>query len=234
MAVRWPPTARRGWRRALARGGCSLLAALPAWALACTATPLTREATSQDIGAFVRSQGMAVLTFVGFSGAGYEDEAALRAAAEQVLARHDPAKTMVNIGGTAAGIGAVYALAKARGFVTLGIVSTLARDGGEALSPCVDQVFFVRDTTWGGRLPGSTRLAPTSAAIVANSRELVGIGGGEVARDELRAARAAGKPARFVPADMNHQLARDKARARGQAEPTDFRGASHTAFVDKP
>ena len=36
----------------------------------------------------------------------------------------------------------------------------LARDGGETLSPCVDQVFFVRDASWGGRLPGSTRLAP--------------------------------------------------------------------------
>ena len=78
---------------------------------------------------------------------------------------------MINIGGTAVGIGVVYELAKQRGFRTLGIVSTLARDGGETLSPCVDLVFFVRDASWGGRLPGSKRLAPTSAAIVANSRE---------------------------------------------------------------
>ena len=38
----------------------------------------------------------------------------------------------------------------------------MAREGGEALSPCVDQVFFVRDATWGGRLPGSKRLAAIS------------------------------------------------------------------------
>ena len=222
---------RRGWQPLLAWGGFALLAALPPWALACNAAPAVREATSQQIRAFVRAKGMDVLSFVGYSGAGYEDLPAMRAAAEQALAGRDPAKTMVNIGGTAVGIGEVYELAKARGFVTLGIVSTLARDSGETLSPCVDQVFFVRDASWGGRLPGSTRLAPTSAAIVANSREFVAIGGGEIARDELRAARAAGKPVHFVPADMNHRIARDKALAKGQSEPTDFRGAAHAAFA---
>ena len=222
---------RRTLRRALLASGCALLAAAPAWALDCQVAPVAREATSTQIGAFVRASGKDVLTFMGYSGAGYEDLPALRAAAEQALSRQDPAKTMVNIGGTREGIGEVYELAKARGFVTLGIVSTLARDGGEALSPCVDQVFFVRDATWGGRLPGSTRLAPTSAAIVAHSREFVALGGGEIARDELRAARAAGKPVHFVPADMNHRIARDKALAKGQPEPTDFRGAAHALFA---
>jgi hypothetical protein len=212
--------------------GWALLFAAPAWAMDCQGTPATREATSQQIGAFVRASGKQLLTFTGYSGAGYEDAAAMQAAAEQVLARHDPAQTLVNIGGTAVGIGEVYALAKARGFITLGIVSTLARDAGEPLSPCVDQVFFVRDTSWGGRLPGSTRLAPTSAAIVGNSHEFVGIGGGEVARDELRAARAAGKPVHFVPADMNHRIAIGKALAKGQRPPSDFRGAAHAVFAN--
>lgn len=217
-------------RRRLLLWGC----ALPSGVLACNAVPVVREATSKEIRAFLRAKGMDMLSFVGYSGAGYEDVPAMRAAAEQALARHDPAKTMVNIGGTASGIGEVYELAKARGFVTLGIVSTLARDGGEKLSPCVDHVFFVRDARWGGRLPGSTKLAPTSAAIVAHSRELIGIGGGEIARDELRAARAAGKPVHFIPADMDHRVARDKAQAKGQPEPTDFRGAAHAAFANKP
>ncbi|HMO49135.1 MAG TPA: hypothetical protein PKB14_24315 [Rubrivivax sp.] len=197
----------------------------------CDGTPQTREATSRQIRDFVRASGKQLITFVGYSGAGYEDPAAMRAAAEQVLAGYDPARTLVNIGGTAAGIGEVYALAKRRGFATLGIVSSLARDGGEPLSPCVDQVFFVRDASWGGRAPGSKRLAPTSAAIVANSHALIGIGGGEIARDELLAARAAGKPVRFVPADMNHAAARDKARAKGQSEPVDFRGAAHASLA---
>lgn len=211
-----------------------MLSAMPASAGshvgACTAALNARQANSAEIGAFVRGQRKTVLTFVGYSGAGYEDPPAMLARAEQVLAAHDPARTMVNIGATAVGIGAVYESARRRGFTTLGIVSSLARDGGDSLSLCVEVVFFVRDSTWGGRLAGSTKLSPTSAAIVANSRAIVGIGGGEVARDEMLAARAAGKPVSFFPADMNHRIARDKAKAKGQGEPTDFRGAAHAAF----
>jgi hypothetical protein len=100
-----------------------------------------------------------------------------------------------------------------------------------ALSPCVDHVFFVPDTLWGGRLPGSDGLAPTSEAIVAVSDIFFAIGGGEIARDELLAARRAGKPVHFVPADFDHRIARERARQRGQPEPADFRGAAHTALA---
>jgi hypothetical protein len=223
---------RRWWQALLC--GCAMLAAVPASAQVCANAPQQREASARQIQDFVRSQGKRVLTFVGYSGAEYQDPAAMRAAAEQVLAMHDPAHTLVNIGGTAVGIGAVYELAKRRGFGTMGIVSTLARDGGETLSPCVDWVFFVRDHSWGGQLPGSAQLAPTSAAIVANSHEIIAIGGGEIARDELRGARQAGKVVTFVAADMNHRIARDKALAKGQSAPTDFRGAAAAEFARKP
>jgi len=140
-------------------------------------------------------------------------------------------KPVVNIGATAEEIGAVYEVAKRKGFTTIGILSKLARDQQVSLSPCVDQIFFVEDSSWGGRLPGSKTLSPTSAAIVANSEAFVAIGGGEVARDEMLSAREAGKPVTFIPADMNHQRAREKARKKGLPEPTDFRGATHAAFV---
>jgi hypothetical protein len=212
----------------------SIAAAAPAGA-ACEPRSVLRDAdTPRAVAEFVAASGMSMLTFVGYSGAGYEDEAAMRALARLELARYDPARTMVNIGATASGIGAVYELARERGFFTLGIVSSLARDGGAMLSPCVDAVFFVRDTVWGGRLPGQTALSPTSAAIVANSVAMVGIGGGEVARDEMLAARAAGKSVRFIPADMNHRIALDKAQARGQPLPSDFRGAAHLALQPQP
>jgi hypothetical protein len=87
-------------------------------------------------------------------------------------------------------------------------------------------VFFVPDSTWGGELPQGRGLSPTSSAIVRSSDALVGIGGSEVARDELLAARRAGKPVTFIPADMNHQLAHEQARRRGQPEPTEFGGAA--------
>jgi hypothetical protein len=120
------------------------------------------------------------------------------------------------------------------GFTTMGIVSSLAQAERVALSPCVDYLFYVPDDSWGGRVRGGERLSPTSEAIVAVSSAFVGIGGGDVARDELSAARKRGKPVVFIPADMNHGLAREKARKRGEPEPTDFRGSAHTGLAGGP
>ena len=47
--------------------------------------------------------------------------------AGRILDEFDPSKTIVNIGATPEGIGAVYELAKRRGFVTTGIISTQAK-----------------------------------------------------------------------------------------------------------
>jgi hypothetical protein len=88
----------------------------------------------------------------------------------------------------------------------------------------------VKDATWGGFFPGTERLTPTSRAMVENSDVIVAIGGGEVARDELIAATRWGKEVRFIPADMNHQMARERALKRGLAPPTDFRGAAGALF----
>ncbi len=91
-------------------------------------------------------------------------------------------------------------------------------------------MFYVADSQWGGCRDGSTRLTPTSAAIVEHSDELVAIGGNRVAAEELMAARAAGKPVRFIAADMHHRLARQRAAARDEPPPDDFRGAAHAAW----
>lgn len=200
-------------------------------AAACDAPRTATEASSDRIRNFVRHKGMDVLTFVGYSGAEYEDPEGMMRHADRILGKFHPARTLVNICATEAGIGKVYELAKKKGFETLGIVSALARDENVPLSPCVDTVFYVRDSTWGGRLPGTRKLSPTSAAIVANSKAVVGIGGGTVARDELLAARRAGKKVTFIPADMNHRLAREKARKQGRPDPADFRGEAHAALA---
>lgn len=192
--------------------------------------PTVRTATHAEIRTFFQDTGKAVLAFVGYSGAGYKDQAAMLAGAERVLSEFDPGRTIVNIGATPDGIGAVYELAKRRGFVTTGIVSAQARKSNVALSPHVDYVFYVEDATWGGYLEGTERLSPTSEAMVENSSIVVGIGGGEVARDELLEARRSGREVRFLPADMNHEKAREAARRKGIPLPTDFRGAAHLAF----
>lgn len=203
------------------------LGMLPLDLQACDGPREVREADLAAIQAFVRGSGRTVLTFVGYSGAGYEDPAAMLQQADAILAAEAPEATLINVGATAAGIGAVYEVAKRRGFTTLGIVSTLARDEGVVLSPCVDHVFYVPDNSWGGRLADGDALSPTSAAIVAVSRAMVGIGGGDIARDEMLAARASGKPVRFFAADLNHA----RARAKGLDAPMDLRGSAEPAML---
>ena len=192
---------------------------------------MVHEATVREVRDFFTAQKRRVVTFLGYSGAGYEDEPGMLHMAEAVLDDLDPAATIVNIGATAEGIGAVYPLAKRKGFVTTGIVSSQAPATGTPLSPDVDHVFVVADATWGGLVPGTDRLSPTSQAMVENSDVLVAIGGGDVARDELRAARALGKAVRFVPADMNHRVATEKARRKGQPPPRDFGGTAGEAVA---
>lgn len=199
-------------------------------ASACELTTSVKNASIDDIRAFFKSQKKEVITFVGYSGAEYEDKMAMLEKAGLILDEFDASKTIVNIGATAEGIGAVYELAKRKGFVTTGIVSSQAKKYNAALSPCVDYVFYVEDDSWGGFLKGCDRLSPTSDAMVENSDVLIGIGGGEVGRDELLAAKHSGKEVRFIPADMNHQKAREKAQKKGLPAPTSFGGAAGEAF----
>ena len=200
-------------------------------AAACSGPAEIREARPLAVKAYVLATGKAVLSFAGYSGAEYEDPKAMLSHAERALASRRPADTLVNIGATMVGIGAVYELAKRKGFTTVGIVSIQARDEKSELSPCVDLVFYVPDAQWGGTLPGTDRLSPTSQAIVEVSEAYVAIGGGDVTRDEALALQRAGRPVTFIPADLNHRIASDKARKANRPEPADFRGSAHEALM---
>lgn len=200
----------------------------------CKPPTIMEAATPQQVIEALRSQPKKIVVFTGYSGTGYQDEDAMLRYAEAALAKLDPDETLISIGATAEGIGAVYKLAKDRGFKTIGIVSSQARHQKVPLATCVDQVFFVRDAQWGGYISGTTTLSPTSQAIVASGNVFIGIGGGNAARDELLEARSLKKQVIFQPADMNHRLFRDRAAAKGEPEPTDFRGTAHVALMPKP
>ena len=206
------------------------LLALAAGASACDFETRIEKATVEEVTAFFSRQSKTVVTFVGYSGAGYEDDTGMLETAAAVLKEFEPSRTIVNIGGTPEGIGAVYELASRRGFLTTGIVSTQASEHNVEMADCVEYVFYVEDATWGGFLEGSDRLSPTSTAMVESSDVLVGIGGGAVSRDELTAARRSGKDVRFYPADMDHEKAKQRARQRGLPAPTDFGGAAGEVF----
>ncbi len=199
-------------------------------AAACELATTKKDATIDDIRTFFESQKKYVVTFVGYSGAEYEDKTAMLEKAGCILDEFDSSKIIVNIGATPEGIGAVYELAKRREILTTGIVSTQAKEYNAELSPCVDYVFYVEDASWGGFVEEGDRLSPTSTAMVENSGLLIGIGGGEVARDELMTAKRSGKEVRFIPADMNHQKAREKAQKNGLPVPTSFGGVAGEVF----
>ena len=190
---------------------------------------LVHPASAEAAIAEVRLAGKHVVTFAGFSGSGYEDSDAVREAIGGVLASLDPGSTLINDGGTSEGIGSVYSIANARGFPSVGIVSSLLERDKADLSADADRIYIIADDSWGGLMVDG-KLSPTSLAMVGASDEMVAIGGDKIARDELFAAKAAGKPVRYIPADMNHEAARRKARKNGKAEPRDFRGAAYRSF----
>ena len=181
---------------------------------------------------FFAEQGKTVLTLFGYS-AGYEDETAVLQTVQEILSRYSPETTLINIGATRGGIGAVYPLAKSLGYTTTGIVSTQVLDYLEEISEAVDHVCFITDDQWGGKLPDSNELSPTSKAMIACSDILIGIGGNEICRDELLAGKEQGKPVHFYPADVNHVWAIRRAERMGLPKPDYFHGAAHRVFGEK-
>jgi len=186
--------------------------------------------TAEEVIAFFLRQRKTVLTFYGYSGMGYEDEKAMLEIARKVLSGYSPEPTLVNIGVTSVGIGAVYPLAKSMGFTTTGIVTNQALDYPADISEAVDHICFVADKQWGGNLPDSDQLSPTSKAMVECSDILVGIGGGGISEAEMLAGKAQGKPVYFYPADMNHTRAIQRAKRMGLPPPESFDSGNPNLF----
>ena len=166
-------------------------------------------------------------------------QAGLNAAKALIAAPLLPVKGLVSLGKLAyfgsspEGIGEVYRVAKELGFETTGIESTLALKSGH-VSPFVDHAYVIKDEAWGGFKQGSHVLTPTSEAMVGVSDMVIGIGGGDVGRDELIAIREAGKAVTFFPADMDHKLAISKALKKGIASPSSFAGAAQEGLQKLP
>lgn len=179
---------------------------------------------------FFQRQQKTVLTLVGYSGLGYHRPERVRTQIAEVFGRYDPARTIVNIGVTEDGIGQAYGWAKSSGFDTSGIVSSAVLQVDAKLAAACDYPFIVDDPGWGGYVDG--RLSPVSEAMVSVSDFMVGIGGGDVARDELTEMEKRGKSLLFIEADMNHLRALTKAWCKGLPTPrsADYRGSAHVRF----
>lgn len=181
--------------------------------------------------AAVRAPGRAVVTFGGFGELGYDDEAQVLERCSTELDRHDPARTLVATGtlvteGFRTGIAMVYALAKARGFETVGIHPSVAlhHPKRHAIAPGVDRIFFVEDATWGGADDAGVP-SNTLQVLLAVSSEFIVFGGGHHTAHELLAFLEAGKQVRFHDAPM-HRLTTDRWCRDSGVRISDYRGAA--------
>ncbi len=188
---------------------------------------------SAEIERFFSGLGKRIIYFAGYGELGYEKEHCVRDVAIQVLAEWSPTDVVVHVGtllrrGGHNGIAEVYAVARELGIETTGIHPSIAQNFSEThrVSPYCDHVFFVADGTWGGFLPGGELLSPTLQLHLAVSAEMIAIGGGKHAADELKVFTASGKPVRFFPSDMNHSISRQWTEKSG-VKIRDMRGAAH-------
>ena len=188
------------------------------------------EMEADEAVAFIRGLNKKVITFFGYSGSGYQNDNAMLDVVQRVLLSNSPESALVNIGATSDGLGKAYKLAKSMGFTTTGIVSTLAMEHPETISEFVDYVCFIKDEQWGGRMPDSDEMSPTSKAMVQCSDLLIGIGGGAVSRDELLYGRELGKPVQFYAAEVNHEWSIRRARKQNKPAPEHFFGDAHEIF----
>jgi hypothetical protein len=187
------------------------------------------EMSPREAQSFFKDLEKTIVTYFGYSSV-YENEAEMLEVLKRTLAENSPERAVINFGVTQGGLGVLYPIAKSMGFTTTGIVSTLALEHPDSISRDVDYVCFIKDTQWGGKLPNSDELSPTSLAMVTCSDILIGIGGGEVCRDELLYGRELSKPIQFYPAEMHHEWWTQRMKKMGLPPPDSFWGAAHEVF----
>ena len=185
---------------------------------------------------FFRSQAKHVISFAGFGELGYEEEDVVECIVRDVLRHWKTGELIVNSGTLLRvdgldGIARVHAVANAAGFMTSGIHPSVALDfaATHRVSPYEQHVFFVDDSSWGGFIGPAGELSPTLEIILEVSDELVVVGGGKHAADELAAFIRSGKKTRYFPAEMNHRTTEDWCMRSG-ASITDFRGAAREVW----
>jgi hypothetical protein len=180
-----------------------------------------------------------VITFLGFGELGYENEDELVSITERELQSYSPEETIVNTGTLITvsfrrGIVDVYEIAKQMGFATTGIHPSVALHSpkAHALSPFVDEVFFVADESWGGIEHLTAAPSPTLSALIAVSNEVIVIGGGKHTAEEMQAFLMFNKPLRFYAADMHHATSREWTKS-SKVNIGDFRGAAYHAWISR-
>lgn len=178
-----------------------------------------------------------MISFAGFGELGYEEEGVVERIVRDVVRGWLAEDLIVQSGtllraGGQDGIARVHEVARAMGMTTSGIHPGIALGFAAThhVSPYEDHVYFVEDASWGGFVDAGRTLSPTLEVILDVSDELVVVGGGKHAADELAAFLRCGKKVRYFPAEMNHRATREWCERSGVSI-TDYRGAAHEVWV---
>ena len=195
--------------------------------------------TPNEVIQFFSLQNKDVFSFAGFGELGYEKKERVEKIILDILESIDPFQSIVNSGTLLRkegeeGIAMVYRLAKSKGFMTTGIHPSIALDFSEThpISPFCDFSFYVEDDTWGGYLNDRFDPSPTLNVLLQVTHDMIVIGGGKHAADELSAFIKNQKKVRYFPAEMN-QGATSEWCERARINPLDLKGAAHTVWLNR-
>ena len=175
------------------------------------------RSTKEQILAFKQSTGKKVVTVFGYASASYEKiNAAMNAIWTLLHEQFPPHEWVVNLPGSAWGVGNFYAMAQAKGYETMGVISTHVLAVYDKNNPSqlkypgfpieCEHIFFIEDPIWGGfKDADEMQLSPTTQNMVAVSDAVIQLGGNEVGADELIAAMKADNVQKiiFIPAKMH-------------------------------
>ncbi|MEK6774659.1 MAG: chemotaxis protein CheW [Bdellovibrionota bacterium] len=147
-----------------------------------------------------------IVTFGGNSTQGFADEKAVEQAVKLELKKYNPNEVVINGPGSEVGIGLVYRVAKQLGFRTIGIISEKTGEPAK-MSVSVDEVFVIKDHTWGGVDPETKTLSATTRTLLTVSEAYLAFAGGVITASEYEQARIMKKRTAFYRFEKNRSLA---------------------------
>ena len=174
-------------------------------------------------GADIDIKNFYCVTFIGYSGLGYENPALLKerlsSLLNECLKKHPDKQIVVVCGGTRAGIGAVYSLVEENKtfrnrLKCIGIVSEEAlKNGGSDLALSKDKIAFVPDPDGSWQTKSSSGYPYMLYPAHKYGGEVISLGGGQIGYDEVKGAQDRGIKTRIFLFRPDHNELQKKLQA---------------------